>query len=385
MAICPGGSQPKAGVPVWLVLVGTALELLITRRFPWLGPFLAFLSPFAVDTTQFCASEPPEMPEWTAGDLAGILLGTSSAKLSQTVNHVAWYEFCECSAIATPAPPVVNPPANVPELPISTTGTCDVVHVDRFFGPGEGSDQDFIASFGARRPLPPGATHIRTTIREIDQGDDPTAGVAVTIALYDAAGAVANPSAGAGYGASVGVHPPVTATGAINANAVDWYATCNCPGGNCIGKEITVDVEVFCGDPDRLDARCCPPDPTLAANVAVLLEMVTLIQRQAAPFAYVPAGEVAGLTGHSELAVEGLLAVSVLLTTFPDHYGIAEGEPDALFDAGWIAVGTADGWQEHRPIRHSPFMVRLTGDVTRVGLSLSPGVVATLRKHQREP
>ena len=182
---------------------------------------------------------------------------------------------------------------------------------------------------------------------------------------------------------------PVSMTGPFNPTDRYWAATIVCQpgGGPCnAGMRFEARMEIFCsGQPGDLQPSCCPPDPTLTARIDQVLQLVTLIQRQIAPFAYVPAGTAAGLTGAGELELAQLLGVSVLLTTLPGHYGLAEGDPDRLFDVGWLALGTADGFEAPRRITTSPFFLRASGDHTRLGYSLSPGVVAEVRFHQREP
>jgi hypothetical protein len=149
--------------------------------------------------------------------------------------------------------------------------------------------------------------------------------------------------------------------------------------------DVQVTLDLFCGQGAGTVAEPCGTDPAVAALLTQIYQLLQLVQRQHVPFAHVAAGEDAGLTGQGQLDVQGLLAVTVLLTTMPPYLGLAEGDPDRLFDVGWITAGTADGWLEPRRITTSPFMLRLGGDVTKIGYSLNPGVVATIRRHQREP
>jgi hypothetical protein len=115
--------------------------------------------------------------------------------------------------------------------------------------------------------------------------------------------------------------------------------------------------------------------------------MTTLIQRQVAPFAYVPGTAHAALTGAGQFAVQGDIGISVDVTTVPGRAGSEYGNPLNLFDLGWLNVGTADGWVHRELITANPFLYLPPdmGVMTLVGYSLSPDVVATITELVREP
>jgi hypothetical protein len=73
------------------------------------------------------------------------------------------------------------------------------------------------------------------------------------------------------------------------------------------------------------------------------------------------------------------------LDTLPGWYGMAEGAPDRLFEIGWVALGTADGFEPPRPITNTPFLLPVRGDITRIGYSFGVGIVATITTYSREP
>jgi hypothetical protein len=118
-----------------------------------------------------------------------------------------------------------------------------------------------------------------------------------------------------------------------------------------------------------------------------ILQMVTLIQRQKVPFAYVYGDNHVGISGDGELAVQGLLGVSVDVTTMPGRTGVVAGTPETLFNLGWITLGTADGWETSRRIDHDgTLMIPQAGSVfTRVGYSIPDDVVVSIRELVREP
>ena len=133
---------------------------------------------------------------------------------------------------------------------------------------------------------------------------------------------------------------------------------------------------------------CCPPDVTTQAYLDSIMQMVTLIQRQAVPFAYVYGDNHVALTGDGEIApVSGLLGVSIDVTTIPSTVGSAIGTPQHLFDVGYVTLGTSDGWLRSRRIDADGTLEIATpgvGAITRVGYTLAPGVEIDLRELIRE-
>lgn len=132
---------------------------------------------------------------------------------------------------------------------------------------------------------------------------------------------------------------------------------------------------------------CCA-DPALLALLPNILQMVTLVQRQSAPFAYVYGANHVGLTGDGELAVSGLIGVSIDVTTLPSSYGRSAGTPEHLFDVGFVTLGTSDGWSTTKRIDADGSLVlpgSAAGAFTRVGYTLRPGVEVSIRELVREP
>jgi hypothetical protein len=166
---------------------------------------------------------------------------------------------------------------------------------------------------------------------------------------------------------------------------------------------VAVALDCCAGDPDALaDFRivlsgpncgggfslpCCPPDESTSALMQQILGYVQLIQRQIAPFAYVAGTAHAGLSGQGEISVQGLIGARVTLTTTTAAVGVVDGDPDVVFDAGWINFGDTSGFSSRRFINASPiqFFPPAAGQYTRIGYSLAPGVVATITELVREP
>lgn len=143
-------------------------------------------------------------------------------------------------------------------------------------------------------------------------------------------------------------------------------------------------------DPNYGVSDCCarlePLLHILSQRVAAMSELVTIIQRQHVPFAVVPGLEYPGLTGIGEVTFsDPIVRFKVELTMVPGYLGMIEGNPDALFDVGWVAIGTAQGYEPSRRITHTPFVLQVGGDITKIGYSLAPGVEAKITTYSREP
>lgn len=170
---------------------------------------------------------------------------------------------------------------------------------------------------------------------------------------------------------AIGVNPS-------NTGNVDTWGT---EGGIYLGLDWTNDVVNPNVNP------CCPPDPTTQALLDAILAMVTLVQRQSAPFSYVYGDDHTGLTGNGSFGVSGILGVSVDVTTLPGNYGQDAGTPTQLYDVGFVTLGTADGYSTSRRIDHDGTLLLppAAGAYTTVGYTLSPGVQVSIRELIREP
>jgi hypothetical protein len=152
--------------------------------------------------------------------------------------------------------------------------------------------------------------------------------------------------------------------------------------------DITCTVDYYCnGAGPGGSAACCPPDPTIVAMLTALQQAVTLIQRQAAPFAYVYGTNHTALTGNGSFAVSSLIGVSVDITTIPAWKGSVSGSPVEYFELGFVTLGTADGYETSRRLDHDGTLMipPQAGVFTTVGYTLPPGVVVSIRELVREP
>jgi len=115
---------------------------------PWLAAASWFLESQDYFIPNLCSIEPPDMPEWTADEIARVLVPTGgrldpalSVKLATTAQRAAWFEFCECNTGVSPTVPVESPPAGAPvEYGTPGVGTGQLVE---WYGDGLG-----VMSFG---------------------------------------------------------------------------------------------------------------------------------------------------------------------------------------------------------------------------------------------
>lgn len=390
-ALCPssGTSSPKSGLAEVVTLASGALALSMQRygaaQLQFLIPLLG-LAP--LELAPFCATDPPAMPTFTSDEVYSLLrVGLDSdyfsglEKARDMILHMLWYDMCECDAgtATTITPPSL--PTNTPDLILPTGPTvspCATFTQTSDAGLGGGTTSFWLGVV----PLPRTAQRWRITSEGEIQSDDGTTyyyqmqengtgSYVNTVATdnftpnthHEFQGIIANPNS-----TSLAAH-------------YHWVSG----GGTTFAHDT---LEIYCGnDVPGLQQACCPPDPATQNSLDLILQMVTLIQRQAAPFSYVYGDNHAGLTGADEFAVSSLLGVSVDVTTAPPSYGTEAGTPLTYFGLGWVDLGTADGWLQSRRIDHDGtlFLPPLGGVFTRVGYSLAPGVTVAIRELKREP
>lgn len=394
MTVCATGSHKKSTSPDFLHVDSAQYLSFLPPAVQWLATFLPYLPPYERDVNAFCALEPPDFPTLDALDLWAIIQrdpisvsATAINKVMQVVEHYAWYLLCECTSGGTPAPPaapappaglpLINPPALV--SPPDAAPCATFTSTNAFCWVAGSGFSPFPAAFSM---MGGSVSALRVTlVNTICSGAGSTLNGFIT--FQSATGVtLRNDPITAGPGATVTV---VSYVPAGAANAVFGMNVAGSGGSQLIGSK----VESFCnGAGPGPQMPCCPPDPGLLAKLDQVVAMVTLIQRQAVPFGYVPGVAThAGLVGSGEFAVQGLLGFLVQLTSVPPELGVEAGSPTTLFDAGWVTCGTADGWEKSTRVEHNPRLVvpEAMGLVTRIGYSFAPNVVATITELVREP
>jgi hypothetical protein len=144
----------------------------------------------------------------------------------------------------------------------------------------------------------------------------------------------------------------------------------------------TCDTEDICTQLQQLTLAVS----ALAQAQANMSSLVTLIQRQHVPFAYVPGTLHTGLSDGGTLTVSSVLGLSVEITSLPGTLSSDMAPVQSWFKFGEISLGTVDGWQARRIVTHNPHLfLDLDADLTEVGYLFEPGVVANILELRREP
>lgn len=417
-AICPGGgaSQPKAGYALQISMGIPAIYALLNNiPTPWAIGLAAYIGLLEYDLSNFCTTDPPAVPTITAADVVS-LIGVATpdhsvavAKFGQLIGAYAWYQFCECTAAATPAPPAAPPaPVGMPAInptigdPTTTAGCF----AGRYTGaptqrPLPDTERFLIAAL-----VPPGTTstivvggityHVtslvagaQTSLRmEMTQrfAASATKACGMNSFWFDSSNALL-----ASDGFSFLPAAGLTQTG-IKTISVPATATkvCVIVAENQQPAPSDVDYRAtwFCsGAPAGTRTSPCPPDPATSAILQQILELVTLIQRQAVPFAYVESTVHAGLSGAGVLDIQGLLGVKVDVTTLPARAGLAGSSPTEVFDLGFITFGDADAYPHSVRVERESQLVlpARCSAYTQLAYDLTADVVVTVTELRREP
>ncbi|HEY6020328.1 MAG TPA: hypothetical protein VIY48_10605 [Candidatus Paceibacterota bacterium] len=390
-AICGGGtSQPKFGTAAVVEYnAGLLAAIFAAYDIAWLIPIIPLVGLAPLVLTTFCGSDPPALPVFTDAEVNAVLnLQFSSASFGSGLNKVkdlalrlAWFDSCQCNA---PPQPTFTPPAIPPTTPISTVPNPPALADCQTFTSGVSPlfNGGSFAMGGPTNLRTLGAQAVLFTFTEVIR-IAPGCGVRwdinfeQTFPSFLAIGSTTFTAPASGVFNTV--YPIIAGSDDINVHAtgvsgtgdtdVSFVATVLCPN-----SQVTAPLE------------CCPPDPALMALVNAIKLQVDLLQRQLAPFAYVPGTAHAGLTGTGELVVQGLLGVKIEYTV-PNRASIVLGDPSAIYDIGWVAFGTADGWSPRQWISHAPFLWTPADAslATKLGYTLMPGVTATITELVREP
>lgn len=395
MSICASGASRAKTTSAAAVVVDSAyLKSLLPVGLAWLYDYLpAFERLELGNVGTFCAGDPPTWTVPTSAELFSYLTGGpigNALQIQGFIGDVArayiWYKLCECTSGATPAAPAapsaptglpaVNPPSVV-SLP--NTAPCD--HASPL---GVVVTTGATYSTGGPIWLSRSATSVVFTLTNtLSTG----AGCNVNFKLdwtqvYPSFSVLHSDT----YNILVDHSQVVTLPVWPNSDECVITVTGSTGTGASTGSWA---VDVYCADqkPGVQQSPCCPPDPVLTARVNQILDMVTLIQRQAVPFGYVSGTSHSGLTGNGSFSVSGLLGCKVDMTTIPSSYGSAVGTPTEHFDLGFVTFSTPDGYPSSLRLEHQPsfFLPARCGAYTALAYTLAPGVVATITELLREP
>lgn len=305
------------------------------------------------------------------------------SKLQALATALIWLDACECtSGIPTP-PSMPSPPlgAPIPQFQVPVTGGA-CLHYD--YGSGvdvngnvDCKDSYLITWFDANSNII-GSQNLGTVPRSstVTANAPIPSGTASAALSVTSTGGCGNYNRG--FPALVGIANPTLAVFTLSES----YNS----GTNKTHRGEILDVYCGANTPQQQVSQCCPVDPSTQAQLNSILQLVTLIQRQNAPFAYVAGTSHTALTGSGEISVQGLLGIKVTPSAIPNWAGITQGDPDTLWLDSWVNWGNLDGWIAREFLRSSPYlsMPQLAGQFTKVGYSLAPGLSVTITELKRE-
>jgi hypothetical protein len=385
--------------------------LLTKVPIPWAVIPAAGLAAITVDISQLCNTDPPADPGITSTDWLNmqnpadfINYIASAAKFYQLFKRYLWWQACEC--VTTPTPQSPTPPSAPANLPAINPWGGSIVGATCWDASAtthpktDGTYTNFLdwlppitqssdIGSGNRQSGALGWKRVVWTNKWNTDGTHWTTGYA-QIAWYNAGGTidrtdVAN-NVAMGATSILDVIPPSTSTQAL------FFLGGNFPrvgADSVVTASVTTHLQVACvGEViGGVPAPCCPPDPILSGQLTQLMGMVTLIQRQLAPFAYVPGAAHAGLSGSGHFAVQGLLGAKVTFTTLPDALGQSGNLPVEIFDAGYLTWNTPDGYPQSVRLDHNPYLSlpARCSVFTDLAYDLHASIVATITELKREP
>lgn len=397
VAWCPDGS---ASIPdpvranVVYFGAGAIASYLNNKGMGWAYGVAPALGVLAWNLSDFCTAAPPALPTITASDVfnwfnplngqATVQLRTAMTDLIQAY---VWFDLCKCATGAQPSPPAplaapsgfeANPPSVTGAYPSATPcASADTLPVAMLSSPV--TEALWITGAGQ---LAAGVTSL--SVQAISAGN--LVAITVQVFFFNAGGApIGNQLAGVigagGLGFTSTVNVPVGTT-AVTVQ-FSWS------GSVGSGIHSRVFAAAYCNGaaPNAPLVPCCPPDPVQSAMVQQILDMVTLLQRQLAPFAYIQGTVHSSLSGSGVINVQGLLGAKITVhSPLPTRVGESAGEIVDLWDVGWINWGTDDFYTAREWIQNTPQLSRPcnVSEFTHIAYSLNPGIVIDIQEIQRE-
>jgi hypothetical protein len=387
---CLYGSSVKPGInpdseimldrAKWEALNGTAQS--------WFDVFLGALTPRVVKVSDLCAANVSDPALPTLATLADAVRGNPAAiadVVGFAISKMEYYEstlVCVCNA----AP-----------------GTCSFSEVG-----AHADDHSITESFVeyARFPTIAGAT-FRTDVN--NQGSatlyyklklfhGATFDTHITSGTPVLAGAESQINWGTGAGGhdwsfwsdiSLEVGGNTGFTGVVDWDLVqEWTGPCvDTPVPPTEAPEQPVDLVL----PDGWDCSTvedlCLRLSQMDQRLSWLYSLLTLIQRQALPYAFINGAPSTGLTGDGTVSVSGITGLLVTLTSVPSVWGWTNDVPRrSIPKVGAIAFSTAAGNDDERQVHYDAQLVlQPPPSTTSVRYSFRPGVTATVTPLLREP
>lgn len=143
------------------------------------------------------------------------------------------------------------------------------------------------------------------------------------------------------------------------------------------------DLPAFLCDNDTLCARVLE----LSHQIELLSRQVLEVQRYGLPFGYIPGAVHSGISGRGSFPIDRVLGIKVEITAHTTTRPALEGNPNYIWDQGWMSVMTGDGMLQEQRISQTArvWFPRLCFDATTFGYELNAGTVATITELRAEP
>jgi hypothetical protein len=369
------------------------IQSLLPSPLSELYPYLPFMHGLSIgDVATFCSVDPPDpSPVPTADQFLNMISGYPWSDvqyvndwLIRVTQYFLWFGLCECASVTTPAP--TNPTLPSP-MPAINPG--DIVGLPTILPCDNQAEYTFHASStssGGLGPPSPGYTGANVTLMRVYYHCTATSGAGYAFSwsvgwhLGTSLVATSGP-----FFAAVGAtgHQDMSPPAAWDNAITSWSR-----GAGSGTSDLSMSADLYCdnGIPGGTQQPCCPPDPTLMAKLQSILDLVTLTQRQNAPFAYVSGAMHGGLTGTGSFGVQGILGL-LANASVPSSSSLIGGTPDVRLPIGRINFATLDGWTDrYELVTDSQLVIPpAAGIYTDVGYSLEPGVTLSLTELLREP
>lgn len=407
-----GTGTPNTGTTAVIKYSAGAVALALAEvGEPWMLPLVPLFSFTDEVLSTLCSAALPAMPTFTAAEAKALLnltfgtdFASGLAKLPDLLTNIVWNDNCHCVGgalvpIVFPSPPsgvavVTTPVTQQPSKLCATVSGSDT----RTLPVGAGYSSVNLVGQGACTGgylgngflLPQGATYVRVTFHNTVSGAGPTDSFSFVTRFASGTNQTSQ-----GVGATVGGFDTTVASGVTTVIdyaiplLADRVYVCNSFVAHSNTTNVSsVTVDIYCGGPPGTTPQpCCPPDTSTQSLLDSILRMVTLIQRQSVPFAYVPGTVHAGRSGAGVIGVSGLIGAKIDVTTLPTSYGQRGTSPTEIFDLGWISWGTSDGYPSSFRLEHDPqlSLPPRCSAFTDLAYELAPGVVITITELLREP
>lgn len=437
-AACGGGtSGPRSGInSPFVVDPGTALNILSFAGGIGWSLFVGAIDTFLWDPVSSCTTDPPGFQTLTLAETMALVPMNSGSpdflsaisKLKDNIQTALWYANCQCVSAPQPAQPPIPPlPSGTPQSAADANGSCSDLAwqgtpplvTQTAFPQGDLDASGVLLPFpgtpisvpvigGARGNTPlylmpllkPTSARV---LLKVPSGNTHVQSVSFWVGNTTCANTVGP--------LSIDVNP--TTKFSFDTGIVTLPTTNNCSGtslpithyavtidtitdfGDHLTGPATVEVQLYGCNP--IGPQCCDQtnsqpnvnvDTTALSNaIAELNTLVTLIQRQAVPFAYNLSTVHPGLTGSGQISVADILGAKVIPASIPPSAGLEVGDPDSLWLDSWIRWGNADGWQQREFLTAAPFisMPQYAGQWTRLGYTLRAGLSVDITELVREP